>query len=737
VLLNVYGGPGGTNAWIDDLEVVGIVPFTRVAASADNESQGTGPSLGIQDLPPVWAGGQSVPAVALDGPLLLVGNKPFFPRAIKHRGEPLAHLQKLGFNAVRLAQVPTTELLREAAGVGMWIVAPPPPSRELESRAGDVAGAKIPGQFDPVLAWDLGSGLATRELVSTKRWAKLIQAADSRGRPVVCDADSDLKEYSRALNILLAHRDPLGSTLQLSDYATWLRERGRLARGGTPFWATVQTDLSPALAAQMAFLSGGQAVLAAWQESQIRAIVHAALSAGVRGLCFESHARLDADDRQTRRRAAILELLNLELDLIDRWPAAGSFAPNAKTNDPHANGAVIETDRSRLLLPIYWPPQSQLVMSNTSVKTLVVTVPGVPEGNNAYELSPTSFRPLPSTRVPGGTQVKLSEAERDSLVVFTQDQVVIKAISQRLAKIRQRAAQLSLAVAKAELVQVETTERRLAEVGRAVPATRPLRTKAQTALEEGDALFGKNDLVTSYYRARQALQSLRDIERAHWGFAVPATDSSLEDPFTANFATLPEHYRFAHEMTTAARSANRLAAGNIEDLGAMMQAGWKYYEHPQTGLTTAVELSPQAAHSGRMGLRLRANAANPENKPALVETPPLWIATAPVDVESGQLLQIQGWLRIVQPIAGSVDGLLVIDSLSGEALALRVAKADQWRQFSMYRAASRSGPMSVTFALSGLGEAWIDDVTIQVVQRGGQTQQAQQRRLPGVRVTGP
>ncbi|HEV3138363.1 MAG TPA: hypothetical protein VGZ26_10675, partial [Pirellulales bacterium] len=88
VLLNIYGGPGVTSAWIDDLEVVGIVPVTSVAAAPDNEA--AGPSLLMQNLPAVWAGGQSVPAVALDGPLLLAGNKPIFPRVIEHRGEPLA-----------------------------------------------------------------------------------------------------------------------------------------------------------------------------------------------------------------------------------------------------------------------------------------------------------------------------------------------------------------------------------------------------------------------------------------------------------------------------------------------------------------------------------------------------------------------------------------------------------------------------------------------------------------------
>jgi hypothetical protein len=44
----------------------------------------------------------------------------------------------------------------------------------------------------------------------------------------------------------------------------------------------------------------------------------------------------------------------------------------------------------------------------------------------------------------------------------------------------------------------------------------------------------------------------------------------------------------------------------------------------------------------------------------------------------------------------------------------------------MYRAAARPGPMHVTFALAGLGEAAIDDVTIEIVRHrgplGGQAQ---------------
>ena len=59
---------------------------------------------------------------------------------------------------------------------------------------------------------------------------------------------------------------------------------------------------------------------------------------------------------------------------------------------------------------------------------------------------------------------------------------------------------------------------------------------------------------------------------------------------------------------------------------------------------------------------------------------------------------------------------MVVDSFAGEALADRIGQTNGWRQFALYRVAPQSGPMCVTFALSGLGEAWLDDVAIQVVE---------------------
>jgi hypothetical protein len=224
-------------------------------------------------------------------------------------------------------------------------------------------------------------------------------------------------------------------------------------------------------------------------------------------------------------------------------------------------------------------------------------------------------------------------------------------------------------------------------------------------------------VVKAYYLARKAQHALRDIERAHLNAALPNAEPGLTDPFLGNFATLPAHYRFQQQVSTLPRGPNRLDQGGFEDLEAMRRAGWIYYQHQQSAITTNVDLAPTAAHGGRAGLRLRAAAADPDNKPSVIETAPLWINSPRVELAAHDLVLISGWVHVTEPISGSVDGLLVLDTLGGDPLAQRITPAKDWRQFAIYRVAPRPGPFVVTFALTGLGEVWLDDVSVEIKSR--------------------
>ena len=139
-------------------------------------------------------------------------------------------------------------------------------------------------------------------------------------------------------------------------------------------------------------------------------------------------------------------------------------------------------------------------------------------------------------------------------------------------------------------------------------------------------------------------------------------------------------------------------------------------------MRTSVEVSRSQPAAGRGCLVIRAEAVDPAVAPVVVETPPVWITTPPIQAPSGKLLQIEAQVWVPQGVKGSVDGLLVFDSLGGPALAERVGPAAPWRRLVLYRivpADADGEPLTVTFALTGMGEVRIDNVSVRVLDRGG------------------
>jgi len=192
--------------------------------------------------------------------------------------------------------------------------------------------------------------------------------------------------------------------------------------------------------------------------------------------------------------------------------------------------------------------------------------------------------------------------------------------------------------------------------------------------------------------------------------------SPMTIPADVSFATLPWHARWSDRINASRLGPNRLLGGDFENLQSLLQAGWHHDRHAAPGIQTTADLVADAAHSGFTGLRLTVRADNPEKPPAMIETPPVWIISPAIPVEAGQMVCISGWVDIPKPIAGSVDGLLIIDSLAGETLAERIGQTEGWQEFTLYRMVPRSGQMDVSFVLTGLGEARLDDVRIQVLE---------------------
>jgi hypothetical protein len=721
VLLNVYGGPGVTNVWIDDLEVAGFAsagspppggkPRQPVMPPTANEAINPGSLPGSARVP---FDSPPRPGVQLSGSVLLLDGQPLLPRVIEYQGEPLALVKQLGFNAIWLRQVPPPQLCDQAQRLGLGLVCPPPRPANADAPA---ALGQFGPEFQPVLAWDLGHDLIGEQLDGVGRWAEAVRAADSRQRrPLICSARNELRGYSRQVDLLLIDRRPLGTSMELADYASWVRRQPLLARPGTPVWTTVQTQPNEGLRRQLAALSPGRPLPGTAAGEQIRLLVYTAISAGSRGLVFLSHSPLGATDPDTRQRAADLELLNLELQLIEPWAAGGTFVSTAETTVPEVAGAVLRMDRTRLVLPIWTGPGAQCVTSQSTIEELPLVVPGTPESDAAYQLAVGRLAPLRKKRATGGIRVTLEDFGLSGMVFFAQDPLIIDAVTRRAAGLGKRQAELQCALAQEKFRTVTEVVGQLARhTPPTVSATQRLEA-AHRSLQLCSSQLAAGQFPTAASHAAGALRPLRLLERACWQFAMTGQNSPLSSPGTASFTTLPWHWDLMDRLAGCRAGPNLLPGGDFECLDVMMQSGWRHYQHPVEGIRTAADLIAEARHSGLLGLRLTARADDAENPPAMIETPPLWITSPAVAVEAGQVVRIHGWVNIPAAVTGSVDGLMIVDSLAGDDLAVRIDKTGGWKEFTLYRAAREPAAVSVTFALSGLGEARIDDVTIQVLK---------------------
>jgi len=741
LVLELYSSPGRYDVAVDDLVVNGSI--TTLAAdgppAAASAPQDADPRVRPAEFvdPPATAPPRSPvnppPAAAAEPPgginrgVLEVAGLPFFPRALEHNGEPLGAVAALGFNCVRLAAPASSELLAEARRAGVWVICPPPLLPDVDVRDPQSLPVFSPN-WDRVLLWDMGAGLAEADVEALAERARRVRACDARpGRGLVAAADSGLRSVSRHVDMIVARRTVLGTSLELDDYRAWLEERPRLTRPGTPVIATLSTELDPRTARQAAALAGiGGRGLAVDPESLTLA-AFAAVAAGSRGILFASSRRIDGDDRESRARAAAARAMNLKLQLLEPWAAAGRHAAAAQASDPEVKAVVIEAARTRLVLVWRGVQGAQVVARHYAGdlpddgSALALLVPGVPEAHQAWEVHPGGLRPARQKRVTGGVSITLDGFRSTGLVLLSGEPAVTGHVQERARDLAPAA--LASARAQAAIVLGDAAEM-LARLPREALGQLPaagMLSAAQRAAAEGESLAA-SDPAAALDRFARAAAIGGQFERLVWERGIVAIGSLVADPLSTSDATLAEHWRFIEALGGVSAGENLLAGGGMERIEDLAAAGWRHFALPQADVRTAVELSRSDPAGGSASLRLRAEAADPAAAPDVVETPPVWITTPPLDVPTGKLLEIEARVWVPERIRGSVDGLLVFDSLGGPALAERVGQTQGWRRLVLYRIVppdAAGEPFTLTFAVAGLGEARVDEVTVRVLDRSG------------------
>jgi hypothetical protein len=284
-----------------------------------------------------------------------------------------------------------------------------------------------------------------------------------------------------------------------------------------------------------------------------------------------------------------------------------------------------------------------------------------------------------------------------------------------LAEIKDTACRLHADVTARRLAHISEVDRRLAELGHPLAGSQEALQQAAVAVDLAQRHLASPDYDRAAATTAKAEDLLARVRRGHWEQTAAAFPTPAASPCIAQFTTLPLHWNLSARLRERPFGPNVQAAGDMESLDQMLKAGWQQHRTTSSELGTDVTLSLADPHSGRSALRLQAWATDRKRVPAAIEQPSVMIVSAPALVRQGQTVRVRGFVQVPRRLAASSEGLLVFDSIGGPDLGDRIRLTQGWREFTLYRAVPQTGELTVTFALTGLGDAWIDDLSVSLL----------------------
>lgn len=709
VYLNLYTHPGRIAVDVQNVQLTGVVSAASIAQDRNSPSPSSFPPAEVpspgavvnvsyqQDID------RRPSLVVRDGSILEVGNKPFFPIVIQYNGEPFSFLKSLGFNTIRLPATATPFQLQEAEKLDLWLVCPPPPSVGLEP---------IPFRFDRVLAWSVGENLTGNELRQVRQQILEIRESDLReGRPIVANVESHWNRFGQEVDVLSLGLEPLGTSFIASQYSDWIKNRSLAIGNNKPIWTEIQTEIAPQLAQQVAAIAR-QVPPTPVEPQQLKFIVFEAIAGGSRGLRFNSRSPLDAGDPATRLRADSIRWVNRWARQLEPWIVGGALMGELETNSNHLDVTAINTSRSRLLLVQRPTHHEQYWAGDSPVETIRFKDNRATFSDRVYRLTEVGLQPMAAETTPSGIEIRLEDCPYTDAVLLTQDPQVVSRVSQEMQPSGQ-ATTLALhrEITRQWIAILQLVEGQMTRMGRSPVSASGALNEAINAFRKASELANTSPSTSLPFLDR-ADERLAFVRREMMTQPLGQFQSKTSTPFLSHISLVPLHWQLADQLSVSSWGPNSLPGGDFENLGHMTQHGWENRRIDDLGLESRVELSDTSAVDGKFGLKL---TVRPTRQVGVVQATPVWITSGPVPVKAGQMVRIHGWVRVPAVIGGSHDGLTIMESIGGPQLAERIPLTSGWQEFTLYRGAQADGDLRVTFALTGIGTAEVDEVTIRTI----------------------
>ena len=568
---------------------------------------------------------------------------------------------------------------------------------------------------DWVLAWNIGDDLHKQEHIEAAlRVRDEMRAIDPQNRPIMFDAIGMYEDfasipdmwcaYAYALVRPAAAAPPARKPLGMREYGDWLNRMRLLGRPDGFFWTWAQCHVQ--IWYSNKYLGGTDEDK--WCPSafpdgdHLRLIAAHAISAGSRGmLWFVKH--YFEDGHLGRDRYARASIIGCELSVVGPLIAQGRTADRLATSDPSVWATPIDFPGGRLICLI---------------KT-----------GDRYNYQPDAAR-VEDVRVETGaegrifqighefTQLQTPECSFDLtgwLLVTDADDIIAQVRARHEAALPDMAEfaveELAARLAKGTSVFAELGE------GEAVIA------EVQTDLDAARRDLAAENWSTAARAADAAITDLRAEQHRVWRetFSDDVLDMGIE---LTDFYLLPGTAGDIALLKQDAWGDNQLANGAFETDDGWAGAALAHDTSGKTGLVAG------AGREGSRALRLASDSPTIYNG-----NPQDWVTanvvSGKIAASPGEVWEIAAWVRVPEEMQQTARGITIalyahntegdrIPGYGAQALeATQVDATDGWKQVRLLvqLRSPQVASIAARLAVCGVGEAYLDDVTVRRLQR--------------------
>ncbi len=563
VVVNLMGGPGESEVFLDDLEIK-PVPKDLLAGPSTPESPGnparvrrTGDANPKDET--LAAGRVRLGRNILEK--LDVNDHRFhgwIPTAIDAPGAGVLKLRHAGFDVFVDDLKSDPKQLKSAVDRGFLLM--PRVNGATDSAGPDRLLNQILDypQRPSVAFWHIGDHLGRQreskmrdvELERIRASLAAVRDRDDVSHLLTGTVEGQLPAYTRrptGFDIVGIQPRFWACAQSFPETFQYLIQRRRLtvrSNVGALFWAWIPATAPPEVIRNI----WGEDTPPSWgtppvQPEQLRLMTFLALAAGYRGITYVG----DADLTRPASEALLIEMhfLNLEIDLCEEIiahsvgvesslmpvfpPPAPDLPSNAtqqRTKRPPSvpefpplpgkgYGTIIMGERKgSLLLVGDFADGAQFQPPQLAAQQIMIS-PVLPVGTQGFEISPGDVKVLEPMRVPGGIQFILEEFDTTRLVLCTTDMGIYERMQAAIMKVRPRAVPLAIRQAEIQLAAVKEMHARLEADGHEIRTDIDLKLRRQAGIETKPP--DAKDLLDE---AEERIKSARDaFEREEYAWA--------------------------------------------------------------------------------------------------------------------------------------------------------------------------------------------------------------------------